>query len=294
MVDPHVARRAWRRLEPVHGMIYFVPEASERYAALGLTGQMTGYFASRGAAFGEASAEVVIAAFFNFNPALVRRALPSAWEVTTPAKVLEARMEAARRRCAGAASTRRARSRRRSRWPGGRRRRRPSTCTAGRCSPRTPRCRGPASPLRDLFHAQTLLREFRGDGHVAVLTSEGLSPVEALAMHAAGGDVPEIFLRASRGWPEEAWAAAVASLRAKGLLAGAADGQAADAPPPGGGWTAAGLTEEGRRLRAHIEARTDELALPAYAALGEQGCARLAELAQPFGRAVVSAGLLAV
>ncbi|GAA2673668.1 SCO6745 family protein [Nonomuraea recticatena] len=294
MVDPHVARRAWRRLEPVHGMIYFVPEASERYAALGLTGQMTGYFASRGAAFGEASAEVVIAAFFNFYPALVRRALPSAWEVTTPAKVLEARMEAAEaalRRggidTAGALEETLALARRAAEAAAEHLHGRP-LFAAHTTLP------WPGEPLRDLFHAQTLLREFRGDGHVAVLTSEGLSPVEALAMHAAGGDVPEIFLRASRGWPEEAWATAVASLRAKGLLAGAADGLAADAPPTGGGWTAAGLTEEGRRLRAHIEARTDELALPAYAALGEQGCARLAELAQPFGRAVVSAGLLAV
>jgi hypothetical protein len=49
----------------------------------------------------------------------------------------------------------------------------------------------------------------------------------------------------------------------------------------------------GRRTPAPAhEDRTDQLALPAYAALGDAGCERLAELARPFGRAVVDAGLL--
>ncbi|GAA2360532.1 hypothetical protein GCM10010404_12530 [Nonomuraea africana] len=291
MVDPHVARRAWRRLEPVHGMIYFVPEASERYAALGLTG-MSGYFASRAAAFGEAGPEVVIATFFNFNPVLVRRALPAAWETTTPAKVLAARLEAADAALrrggidrAGALDETLALARRAAEaateHPHGR-----PLFAAHTSLP------WPGEPLRDLFHAQTLLREFRGDGHVAVLVSEGLSPVEALALHAASGDVPEIFLRATRGWPEEAWTAAATSLRSRGLLADVTEDGPSSGGPTGGGSAGAGLTEAGRRLRAHIEARTDALALPAYAALGEEGCRRLAELAQPFGRAVVSAGLL--
>ncbi|MEV4188864.1 hypothetical protein AB0J28_46265, partial [Streptosporangium canum] len=93
MTDVRLARQSWRRLEPVHGMIYFVPEAAERYAALGLEPQ-AGYFASRGAAFGTASPELVIATFYNFCPTLVRRALPAAWEVTTPEKVIEARLDA--------------------------------------------------------------------------------------------------------------------------------------------------------------------------------------------------------
>ncbi|TMR91827.1 SCO6745 family protein, partial [Nonomuraea basaltis] len=88
------ARRAWRRLEPVHGMIYFVPEASRRYTELGLTG-MSGYFTSRSAAFGRASADLVIATFYNFCPDLVRRSLAGAWDTATPGQVLQARLDAA-------------------------------------------------------------------------------------------------------------------------------------------------------------------------------------------------------
>ncbi|MFI6322408.1 hypothetical protein ACIBG8_33065 [Nonomuraea sp. NPDC050556] len=275
-MDPRVARRAWRRLEPVHGMIYFVPEATKAYAALGLTGDMTGYFASRSAAFGTASAEVVIATFYNFNPALVRQALPYAWEVTTPAQILAARLESA-----GAALRRVGVDALPSL---------PETLGLARRAAlaATEHLQGrplfaahatldwPGEPLLDLFHAQTLLREFRGDGHVATLVSEGIGPVEALVMHAASGDVREIFLKASRGWPRERWAGAEESLRSRGLLG------------------AEGLTPEGVRLRAHIEARTDLLALPAYGVLGDDGVERLAELARTFGRTVVDAGLIPV
>ncbi|MFJ9963487.1 alpha/beta fold hydrolase [Streptomyces avermitilis] len=52
------------------------------------------------------------------------------------------------------------------------------------------------------------------------------------------------------------------------------------------------LSSESELLRRHIEDRTDRLALPAYAALGDVGRERLAELASPFGRAVGEAGLL--
>ena len=45
------ARKTWRTLEPLHGMIYFVPEAAEAYARLGITGR-AGYFASRAAPMG--------------------------------------------------------------------------------------------------------------------------------------------------------------------------------------------------------------------------------------------------
>src|SRR5437588_5612316 len=104
-VDPVVARKTWRTLEPLHGLIYFAPEAADRYAALGIEGR-AGYFASRAAAMGPVSAEVVIATFFNFNPELVRAAIPDAWQATTSDKILSARLEvadAALRRILGSA-----------------------------------------------------------------------------------------------------------------------------------------------------------------------------------------------
>ncbi|WP_406313040.1 hypothetical protein OHA77_31845 [Streptosporangium sp. NBC_01639] len=273
MSDVHLARQAWRRLEPLHGMIYFVPEAAERYAALGLKGR-AGYFASRGAAFGAASPELVIAAFYNFCPTLVRQALPAAWEITTPEKVVAARLDAAAAalRRAGVheiaelaettALARRAAERAVEHLPG-----RP-LFAAHAALP------WPDHPVLELWHAQTLLREFRGDGHVAALLAEGVGGLDALILHGATGSAPAVFLKASRGWPEEEWAAAEESLRRRGLLDGGE------------------LTEEGRTFRQRIEDRTDELALPAYATLSDAELARLAELARIFGRAVVDAGLL--
>src|SRR5579859_451368 len=93
-MDPVIARKTWRTVEPLHGMIYFAPEAAERYAALGLEGP-SGYFASRSAPMGAVGAEVVIATFFNFYPQLVRHAMDGVWSRTTPDEVLDARLDAA-------------------------------------------------------------------------------------------------------------------------------------------------------------------------------------------------------
>ncbi|MEU0395312.1 hypothetical protein ABZ208_21485 [Streptomyces sp. NPDC006208] len=267
------ARAAWRRLEPVHGMIYFAPEARRRYADLGLGGR-AGYFASRSAAFGRASAELVISTFYNFNPGLVRKAVDGVWDSATPQQVLDARHAAASEalRRAGIHElpsldevltlTRRAAD---------------AACEHAQGRPLFAAHAAlpwPEEPVLQLWHAQTLLREFRGDGHVACLLSEGVGGLEALVLHAATGDVPVDFLKGSRAWPEEKWADTEERLRTRGLL----DGDS--------------LSPEGVRLRRHIEDRTDRLALPAYAALGDADCERLAELASPFGRAVVEAGLL--
>ncbi|MFI9543681.1 hypothetical protein ACIHAR_06965 [Streptomyces sp. NPDC052016] len=267
------ARAAWRRLEPVHAMIYFVPEARRRYAALGLNAR-AGYFTSRSAAFGRASAELVISTFYNFSPHLVRQAIDGAWDTTTPQDVLDARYAAAGEalRRAGIHDvpalnevltlTHRAAE---------------SACEHAQGRPLFAAHAAlpwPEEPVLRLWHAQTLLREFRGDGHVACLLSEGVGGVEALILHAATGEAPVDFLRASRAWPEEEWTGAQERLRERGLL----DGDS--------------LSAEGALLRRHIEDRTDRLALPAYAALGDADCERLAELARPFGRAVVDAGLL--
>ncbi|MFE9773586.1 hypothetical protein ACFYOV_18335 [Streptomyces sp. NPDC005931] len=267
------ARAAWRRLEPVHAMIYFAPEARRRYADLGLTGR-AGYFTSRSAAFGPASAELIISTFYNFNPDFVRQAVDGAWDTTTPQHVLDARHTAAGEalRRAGVHEvpglddilvlTRRAAE---------------AACDHGHGRPLFAAHAAlpwPEDPVLQLWHYQTLLREFRGDGHVAILLSEGVGGLEALVLHAATGEVPVGFLKASRAWPEEEWADTEERLRKRGLL----DGDS--------------LSTEGVRLRQHIEDRTDHLALPAYAALGDADCERLADLARPFGRAVVQAGLL--
>ena len=92
-IDAGSARRLWTVLEPVHAVTYFSQECAERYTALGLKGFWMGYFASRSAPFGEASAELATAAFFNFRPSMAERALPDAWSFTAPDAVLQARLD---------------------------------------------------------------------------------------------------------------------------------------------------------------------------------------------------------
>jgi hypothetical protein len=258
-------------------MIYFVPEARQRYADLGLADPRTGYFASRSAAFGPVPPEVVIATFFNFSPVLVRRALQGAWDTVTPAKLIDARLDAAD------AALRRAGVHDRqdlAETTALARRAAEAACEHIQGRPLFAAHAAlpwPDEPVPALWHAQTLLREYRGDGHVSALLLEGLTGLEALVLHAATGALPVVFLKTSRGWREEEWSAAEEELRSRGLL--------------GEGLT---LTDEGRTFRERIEDRTDALALPAYASLGEDDCARLAELARGYGRAVVDAGLLSI
>ena len=100
------ARKTWRTLEPLHGMVYFVPEAADAYQRLGITGR-AGYFASRVAPMGAVRADVVVSTFFNFNPELVHAAIPGAWEVAAPEQLVAARftaVDAASRRLLGDAA----------------------------------------------------------------------------------------------------------------------------------------------------------------------------------------------
>ena len=279
-VDPAEARRTWRSLEAVHGMIYFTPEAPPRYADVGITSGRTGYFASRSAAMGAVGAEVVVATFYNFHPALVRRAMLDVWDVTSPAAVLGARLGAvdaslrlafgdellASRELADAATLLRRAAEVACAHPEGR------PLFAGHAQ-----LDWPDEPHLALWHAQTLLREFRGDGHIAALTIEGLSGLEALVSHAASGDVPAAALQATRAWTDDEWAAAVEELARRGLV----DSDGA-------------FTEAGRAQRARIEDLTDRLAAAPWAALGTERCAELRALGRVLSQRIVDAGLLAI
>ena len=89
--DPATARQVWRRLEPIHAVVYFAPEALGALADAGYKGFWMGYFAGRAAPLGAAGPEVVSALFYNFAPARVARALPDAWAIAAPDVALGAR-----------------------------------------------------------------------------------------------------------------------------------------------------------------------------------------------------------
>jgi hypothetical protein len=121
-----------------------------------------------------------------------------------------------------------------------------------------------------LFHAQTLLREHRGDSHIAALVIAQLDAVEALVTHVLTGEgLPENILRASRGWPDEAWEAGSDRARDRGLID--ADGA---------------LTAAGVDLRSAIEAQTNAADAPAYLHLGAERTERLRTLARPWSAAI--------
>ncbi|MEU5260979.1 hypothetical protein [Amycolatopsis sp. NPDC021455] len=266
------ARRTWRFLEPYHGMIYFAPEAAAAYKALGLSGR-AGYFASRSAALGAVPAPVVVATFYNFNPVLVGQSLDGVWSSTDPAAVLAARYagaDQALRGILGDAIT-------------SPEMRRAATLLREAAETITGDVTGrplfaahaalpwPTEPHLILWHAQTLLREYRGDAHIAALLTAGLSGIEALVTHAASGAVPAETLRTSRAWSEDDWNAAVAGLRERDWLTDDA---------------ALTFTAAGAARRAEIEKATDENSAAPYAHLGESACVELQELVRPFSRAL--------
>lgn len=256
-----------------HGFIYFSESASGAYAQLGLTGRQQ-YFASRGAALGRVPAEVVIATFFNFNPEIVHRAIPSAWDVASPAEIQTTRMRAAGAQLeqlgaldpteladADALAGRM--------LDGVTDEGRP-LAGANRAVPE------PDDPWQRLWQRLTVIREWRGDAHVAALAAAPVTALEALVLHAATGAVPRQALQATRQWDDDAWDATVADMAHRGLLT--VDGE---------------FTDQGRDFRADIERRTNVAAAPLVAAIGADGTRRLIELLKPVQAALVEAGAFA-
>ena len=232
-----------------------------------------GYFASRAAALGAASPGLVTAVFFNFHPGMVARALPDAWALASPDDVLAARLrtvDVALRRLipahVGSAEEAEAAALAREAAE--------APALAGR--PLFGALRSlpwPEEPHLALWHACTLLREHRGDGHVAALTAAGVDGCEAHVTIVAAGHVPRETLQVNRKWSDDDWAAAEDRLRSRGWLD-----------------DAGALTEAGRAGRAEIEDRTDALAEEPWTALGPERTGRLLSLLAPMARAINDAG----
>ncbi len=265
-----IARRLHDRIEPVHAVTYFAPEARAALDDLGYRGFWMGYVAARSAPLGAVPAEVVTAAFYNFAPERVAKALPAAWDVAPPAAALRARQEsavAALRRCgvtddeAGAVADLGAKALAGA-DVGGR-----PLFAANRALD------WPDEPLARLWHTTTLLREHRGDGHVAVLVAEGVSGRECNVLHAAAGGVSEEMIKRSRDYDDAQWAHHQSALRRRGLLDDRGE-----------------LTVSGRELKQRIEERTDAVALPALDALADDEVEALFAALTPITRKVVATG----
>jgi hypothetical protein len=269
--EPGLARRFFDRFEPVHAVTYFAPEARAALDGLGYRGFWMGYFAARSAPLGIVPPEVVTAVFYNFAPERVAKALPAAWQIAGPEAALRAREDsavAALRRYGldtdGNVSV--------------------AAELAGRAARQAPldgrplfaanlALPWPDSPLAALWHAATLLREQRGDAHVAVLAAAGVSGRESNVLHAAAGRIPRDYIARTRDYDDAAWRHYEQRLAERGLLND--DGS---------------LTAAGRELKDDIESRTDALALSALDALSDDEVETLFQALSPIARVVVAGG----
>lgn len=254
-------RRLWSLFEPLHAVTYFTPQAASAFEAAGLTGFWRRYFAGRAAALGPVGPGPVTAAFFGFAPVMVARALPGAWSRITPPDALAARAAGATAALtdlfgelptAGAADALESAAR--------------LVDQPGRIlSAALTDLPWPADPVGRLWHAATILREHRGDGHVAALLTAGFDGCESLVLRAGidGGRLREVT-QPARGWTDDEWQAAADRLTDRGWLA--ADGTA---------------TPAGRDAYAHVEALTDELAAVPWRRLGPDATERCAALLAP-------------
>jgi hypothetical protein len=261
--EARTARLMWTLLEPLHAVTYFSGQARAAFEGAGLRGFWRGYFAGRAAPLGAVGPGVVTASFFGFAPGMVQRALPAVWEMAPPPVVLSARVEGA------AAALREALPHdpapvvaRLEPVVAG------LDCAGRVLAAANAALPGSADPFERLWQIATVLREHRGDGHVAALVAAGLDGCETLVWRSLL-DLDRGMLQPARGWTDEEWQAAHDRLAGRGWLT--ADGAAG---------------EQARRVHRAVEEATDRAAGRVWAALPEEEVAALAEGLLPLAEAV--------
>lgn len=265
-------RRLARLFEPFHSVTYYSPEILRLHDE-GYRGWWHSYFGYRPAPMGPVPAKVVVAAFYNFAPRMVERAVPGVWDIHSPADSIQRRLELvdealrrafahdlAGRHMTGAAELAR---------------RAIEGCdVAGRALyGGYAELAWPDEPYLALWHACTLMREHRGDSHNIALAAVDLDGVECHVMMAAHGHGNRPTIAAIRGWTDEEWDAAVERLGVRGLVTG--DGE---------------YTEAGRRARSDVERHTDELASEPARRLGPDGVAALVGHLEPLVEHLTTTG----
>lgn len=273
-MPPSLARRLFGLVEPVALVTYMAPEPTEALLALGLRNPWDAYFAGRAAPLGrDVPAPVVDALFYNFAEGEVARHIPRVWDLVTPEAAVAAREEgsvAALRRLLGdrAKDAAVVRAGNLLIEAGA------SASTDGRALYAAVRTLPvPEEPLARLWHAANLLREHRGDGHVAALVTAGIGGTEAHVLHALSEGTPaERFGRLAH-LPRIQLAAVVENMQARDLVG-----------PDG--W----LTAVGRRTKKRVESITDELAASAYEVLRPDELDLLVANLSPIAGLLVAAG----
>lgn len=269
---PATARRLFPLMATIHEMSTYSARANDEFVAMGARNYWDGYFAGCAAPLGRAPAEVVHAVFYNFGPGEVARHIPYVWTLMSPAEALAARergataalrdalgdlAESAEVRRAGELACRAANS----------------ASSEGR--PLYAGLRAlpvPDGPLERLWHAVTLLREHRGDGHTAALVTEGVGGLEAhMLLSIDWGIEPETFGRIHH-LPKPLLADVLGGLRRRGWVTDAKS-----------------FTPQGRAVKDRIESLTDALAAPAYNVLNDDEVEQLIACLEPLATTLTTA-----
>ncbi|MFE1010156.1 hypothetical protein ACFW4M_02485 [Streptomyces sp. NPDC058794] len=274
-IDARAGRRCHNALNSLHSTHYFSPDTDRELSVLGVTDPRAVNFAVRAAALGPVGAGTVTAVFYNYKHDLVARHVPAVWDTVAPRQALAAReraVDATLRRLLGEETVSSAEMAEAAALA----LRAAEACSRGARPLYSAHADLPVpdAPHLALWHAATLLREHRGDGHLLALAAAGLDGLEALVTHTATGrGMAPKWVFSTRGWSREEWDAAVDRLRGRGLVDDAGE-----------------LTDRGAALRDGIEQETDRLDAAPYTHLGAEGVARLTDLASAFARKAVGAG----
>src|SRR5690349_17814420 len=246
-----VARRLFELTEPISLVNFFSQEPNDAMAALGFRNYWDGYFAGRSAPLGRVPAEVVHAAFYNFADGEAARHIPKVWNTATPEEAHAARergcVAALRRILAdfvGSPELERAAELLAKASV--------SAPTDGRVMYAGLRALPmPEEPMTRLWFAANMLREHRGDGHIAALMSEGIGGLESHVLCSLDmGIYPAESFGRIHHLPKAVLAELMDGLRARGVVDDSGH-----------------FTDAGRATKDRIEALTDVLAEAPYEGL---------------------------
>jgi hypothetical protein len=267
------ARALWQCIEPYHAVTYFTDESRAAFEEIGLRGFWRGYFAGRAAPLGAVGPGVVVATFYGFHPDFVARAIPEVWDIVSPEEAIAAREFGAGRaltRCFDMEEPALARAARLV-----------LQATDG-CDPfarplfaANHDLAWPREPHVALWHGCTLLREHRGDGHIATLYANDVDPCEAHVLRLAVSGIGRESIAPFRGWSDEDWSAAADRLAERGWLAGDHS-----------------VTPVGIDAHEAIEADTDRMAEGPTRALGEDGLHELLGIMRPMAATLAASGTI--
>jgi len=267
-----MARRMFELVEPIGVIPYSADETNEAMFALGFTNYWDTYFAGRAAPLGLVPAEVVDALFYNFAPGEVARHIPKVWRTTSPEAAIAARQTGcanALRRILGDDVDTAAFARATDLLL--------AAATSAPVEGRPMYAALRTIPIPDdvvvrMFHAASLLREHRGDGHIAALMVEDVGRLEAHVLLALDMDMPAKDFGRIHHLPAAQLDAVIEGMRDRGLIGD-------------DGW----LSEAGRAVKQRVEARTDELAAKPYESLQPAELDELIALLEPMASRLLAA-----